>query len=221
MNAIALMMITFSLGHPGDHGYNPFCFVSHQIFYPQKRIYAVEEVPSEPRDETLLKSPLSFGGYGAFTIKFSWLNGDYALLLGGRGGLVINHSFIFGGGGYGLTNDILVDVMAPPSQLYMDFGYGGLYFEYVMASHKLLHMSGNVLIGGGSMVLSDEYNFPEYDDAFFVLEPGLDLELNFSPHFRVDFGGSYRYIAGGDLLGIASQDLSGPAINLTFKFGHF
>lgn len=221
MNTAALMMIAFGLFHPGNHVFDPFRFLMHQIFCPHKMIYAIEEIPSEPQDETLLKSPLSFGGYGAFTVKTSWLNKEYALLLGGKGGLVINHAFVFGGGGYGLTNDILVDVLLPPATMFMDFGYGGVYFEYIMASRKLMHISANVLVGAGGVVLSDEYYFPEYDDAFFVLEPGADLELNFSHHFRVDFGASYRYIAGANLLGITSQDLSGPAINLTFKFGHF
>ncbi len=222
MNAIALIMITTSMYHPNVHvHFNPFHFlICHAIFHHEKT-YAIEEIPAEPEDETLVKSPITFGGYGAFTIKSSWLNDDYALLMGGRGGLVINHAFVFGGGGYGLSNDILVDVPLGPSQRYMDFGYGGIYFEYILASRKLLHLSTNVLIGAGGVVLSDEYYYPEYDDAFFVLEPGADLELNFSQHFRMGLGGSYRYIAGAALFGIRSQDLSGPAINLTFKFGHF
>jgi hypothetical protein len=49
----------------------------------------------------------------------------------------------------------------------------------------------------------------------------VDLELNFSRHFRIGIGGSYRYVNGVNLFGLTDGDLSGPAAKVNFKFGHF
>jgi hypothetical protein len=103
----------------------------------------------------------------------------------------------------------------------MDFGYGGFFMEYILASRKIVHLSFNALIGGGGVQLRDAYDYWEFEDDFFVFEPGAELELNFSPNFRIGVGGSYRYVAGADLVGLDSRDLSGPSVNLNFKFGHY
>jgi hypothetical protein len=223
MNVLTLIMLTGHLWLPRAHvHFHPFHPLVPGIVVVENHPYAIEEVPREKDDEeTLLSSPITIGAYGAFTMKFDRLNGDFAYLLGGRGGLVFNRAFVIGGGGYGLTNDILVNVQLPSGQYHMDFGYGGFFMEYILASRKLAHLSFNALIGGGDIRLHDEFYYFEYEDDFFVFEPGAELELNFTPHFRIGAGGSYRYIAGADLAGINSHDLSGPSINLNFKFGHY
>ncbi len=182
---------------------------------------AIECVPKESDDETLLHSPLSIGLYGGPIVMFSKLNDDFACLVGGKGGLMFNHMFVIGGGGYGLVNEIDAPPVYPSPDLLLDFGYGGVFFEFVLGSHKIVHLSMNALIGGGGA----QYRTPYYDywddDAFFVFEPGADLELNVSHHFRIGLGGTYRLIQGIGLTGLSDQDLSGPSGVLTFKFGHF
>ena len=37
-------------------------------------------------------------------IRFTQIDGDFGVLVGGRGEWIINHRFVLGGGGYGLTN---------------------------------------------------------------------------------------------------------------------
>lgn len=222
MNAITLIMLAGHLWLPRIHVHHHSIFpLIPNIMVVEKDRCEIDEVPRDSDDEeTLLSNPITIGAYGAFTMKFDRLNDNFAYLLGGRGGLVFNRAFVIGGAGYGLTNDIRVDVPLPSGQYYMDFGYGGFFMEYILASRKMVHVSFNALIGGGGLQLHDEYYYYEYADDFFVFEPGAELELNFSPHFRVGVGGSYRYIAGADLFGISSRDLSGPAVNLNFKFGH-
>jgi len=223
MNVLTLIMLTGHLWLPRAHAhFHPFFPLIHKVVVVDDGRCAVEEVPREKDDEeTLLSNPITIGAYGAFTMKFDQVYDNFAYLLGGRGGLVFNRAFVIGGAGYGLTNDILVDVQLPSGQYYMDFGYGGFFMEYILASRKLAHLSINALIGGGNIQLHDEFDYFEYEDDFFVFEPGAELELNFSPHFRIGAGGSYRYIAGANLAGINSRDLSGPSINLNFKFGHY
>lgn len=187
--------------------------------------------------ETLFNNKYSFGGYGAPEIKFTTVNEKYGLMVGGHGGFILNHSLIFGGGGYGLTtnsrfNDDTLNIL---------MGYGGLRMEYVCCSHKLVHFSIPVLIGGGGAGVAKEtkdikveVNYSDDEDVidednwstiessgFFVVEPGLNLEFNIIKYFRITMGASYRYVAGTDLYYISDSDLSDVSFNLGFKFGVF
>jgi len=199
-------------------------FMVAQLFGPPKislLFNSIECVPRENEDETLINGKVDFGGYGAFMTTFTELNNDFAVLVGGRGGLIINHFFVFGGGGYGLTNEIQVHTNNPPRNLLLDFGYGGVYLEFVLQSRKLVHLSLNALIGAGGADYRTYYYDYLDDDAFFVAEPGAELELNITRHFRMAMGGSYRFVEGINMDGLADNVLSGPAGTLTFKFGEF
>ncbi len=179
---------------------------------------SVRVIPREQEDETLVSGKTVFGLYGGPVVKFTELNDDFAVLVGGHGGLIINRTFVIGGGGYGLANHI--DVITPEHHL-LDFGYGGIIFEYIISSRKLFHLSIHSLIGGGSLCYREYYYDPWYDDMFFVAEPGVDLMLNISRHFRMGLGGSYRFVYGVDLANLSDADISGPSASLTFKFGLF
>lgn len=182
---------------------------------------AIEVVPKEKEDETLISGKIALGYYGALIVKFTELNDQSAVLIGGRGGLIINHAFVIGGGGYGLVNDIDTRNFSSYERRFLDFGYGGLVLEYINRSHKLVHLSVHSLIGGGSLCYRDYLYYDWYDDVFFVAEPGIDLMLNVSKHFRIGLGGSYRFVSGIDMDGLNNADISGPSAALTFKFGRF
>ena len=180
--------------------------------------------PAFGRDETLISGPVDHGGFGGPSIKVADLNGKTAFLMGGYGGWFINHAFMIGGGGYGMVNDLKAPFEVDGKTLYYELGYGGLMFEYVSNSHKLFHFTVNTLIGAGGLSyraknadIFDQYT----DDAFFVLEPSFNLELNVTSNFRVGLGVSYRYIDGLQIDGITEEDLTGVSANLNFKFGAF
>jgi len=177
--------------------------------------------PKQREDETLLHGRTTIGVFGGPIVKFTEINDDFAVLVGGRGGLIINHAFSIGAGGYGLANDIMVDNIPPRQDYFLEFGYGGLVLEYILRPRKLLHLSVHTLIGGGSLCYRDDWYEPWDDDAFFVAEPGLDLMLNVTKCFRIGIGGSYRYVAGIGLDGLTNKDVSGATAGLTFKFGRF
>ena len=67
--------------------------------------------------------------------------------MGGRGGWIINHEFVVGGGGYGLSTDILVDGKK------LAMGYGGLELGYVFFSDSLVHFTIHSLFGFGGISL--------------------------------------------------------------------
>ncbi|MCX7995606.1 MAG: hypothetical protein N3A65_07555 [candidate division WOR-3 bacterium] len=182
----------------------------------------IETVPKEKQDEVLIKGPVDRGGFGGFVLKFTELNGEFAMLLGGRGGVTFNRTFGIGGGLYGMVNRMEVNTTYPIRHFNMDFVYGGIILELIFGSRKLIHLGTHTLIGGGSVQykrLPDTE--PWYDDYFFVLEPALELTLNVTKIFRVDAGCSYRCIYGTELSGISDRGLSGISSHITFKFGKF
>jgi len=186
------------------------------------------------QEKTLLgNDELSYGGFGGPVVKYVYVHGEPGVLIGGRGGWIINHSVVIGGGAYGLANDIKADV--PPFvdesgniyNTFINFGYGGLELEYIMQSDQLLHFSVSTLIGGGEV--GYRYKLPGADgdgwdsnkDAFFIFEPSLNTELNVVSFMRVGLGVSYRFISGVNLDDPQNKDLAGPSGILTFKFGNF
>uniref|UniRef100_A0A7V3RHA8 Outer membrane protein beta-barrel domain-containing protein n=1 Tax=candidate division WOR-3 bacterium TaxID=2052148 RepID=A0A7V3RHA8_UNCW3 len=183
---------------------------------------SIDIVPRPKEDEVLIKGPVDKGGFGGFVIKFTEINDEFGLLMGGRGGVTFNHIFGIGGGIYGLVNRMEVSTNYQIRNFNMDFAYGGLILEIVFRSRKLIHFGTHMLIGGGSVEYKlPPYEEPWYDDFFFVLEPSAELTLNMTKVFRMDLGGSYRYIYGSELDGISDQGLSGPCGYITFKFGKF
>lgn len=182
----------------------------------------VRTIPREKADETLITRKTRLGFFVAPVIKFTELNDDGVGFMGGHAGLIINRNFVIGIGGFGLMNDIEVDV---PRDRLLNFGYGGLLLGYINRSHKLVHLSVHSLIGGGGLCymtwFDDDWFDDSYEDAVFVLEPGLDLELNVTRHFRIGLGGSYRLVYGVDVADLSNYDISGPSASLTFTLGKF
>jgi hypothetical protein len=91
-----------------------------------------------------------------------------------------------------------------------------------------------VIIGAGGVSYFEDYEWeqdnpppPEYydtnidADAFFVLEPGLELELNITQIFRLAIGGSYRYTSNVSLIDHEADVLRGFNGYFTLKFGKF
>ena len=82
---------------------------------------------------------------------------------------------------------------------------------------------------GPGVEVSDEHFFPNATDrdysiersAFFVVEPGLELEVNVTRVLRMAIGGSYRMVRGRDLSTVSDNDLSNWAGNFSLRFGGF
>jgi hypothetical protein len=178
-------------------------------------------VPRERPVETLIHGRPVIGFFGGPVLKYSYLDQRFAFFVGGRGAISFYDIFAIGGGGYGLVNEIPVPYSQAPYEQYLSFGYGGLILEFLVASRKVVHLSMHTLIGAGSLYYHDYYWRSWGDDVFFVLEPGLDLELNVSRCFRIGMGGTYRFVSGVSVPEFTDQDMSGFSAALTFKFGRF
>jgi hypothetical protein len=180
--------------------------------------------PALSQEQTLIGGDFESGGFGGPVLKVTTVNGVGAVMVGGRGGWIINHSFVLGGGGYSLVTNVKAKLTDSAHQ-YIELGYGGLDLEYIASSDDLLHLSMGLLIGGGSAGYknenSDSFNQHHSMDSFFVLEPSVHANLNVTHYFRIAAGVSYRYITGLQSVVATNADLSGPSAVLTLKFGKF
>ena len=183
---------------------------------------------------TLFSRNRSNGGYGAFTIAYSNIGGYDAMVTGGRGAFIFDHVFAIGIGGYGFVNNLNTHYYHSENQntsLSLAGGYGGLLLEPIVAGKSPVHLSFPILIGGGGVSQVDLYNwdywgqpFPDYEysyDAYFVIEPGVELEFNLARFFRLAAAVSYRHTSEIQLHQVAPDALRGFNYGLTFKFGKF
>jgi len=185
------------------------------------------------QEETIIgENEITTGGYGAPVIKFTSINSQFGVLVGARGGWILDHSITLGVGGYGLVNNVEVNGNSDERSPLLNFGYGGIDLGYIMKWHKLLHASFNFLIGGGAVgermnfnVFGLNLNLPNLgmikNHNFFIAEPEADFELNIVKFCRIDIGASYRFISGAKQNGLSNTDLSGVSAIMTLKFGRF
>ncbi len=177
-------------------------------------------------EETLFRGEVAHGGFGGPMVTFSNIKSNLGVMVGGRGGWIINHMITIGGGGYGLVTNIpIIPSAAGDDSLSLGMGYGGFELGFILNSWKLTHLSFFLLIGAGGVSQvkwdADDFDMNNNGDAFFVLEPSLEAVLNVTDFFRISAGGSYRYISGVELEGITDTDLSGLTAKITLKFGEF
>ncbi|MBN2166449.1 MAG: hypothetical protein JW717_09255 [Marinilabiliaceae bacterium] len=188
----------------------------------------------------------TIGGYGALSTSYGAVNGLDAIFIGGRGAVILNHSLALGLGGKGFISETINDKLLEEDYEFTG-GYGGFYIEPIIGAKRPLHLSFPVLIGAGGVGYikhwgdedpdNDYDNYDEDSEAFFVLEPGIELELNLIKFMRIAIIGSYRYttninlnyttekiVEGREIKGgnIGSSDmLRGFNVGLIMKFGKF
>ncbi len=174
------------------------------------------------QQETLISDGIESGGFGGPVLKVTPIKGHTGVMLGGRGGWIINHTFILGGGFYGLVNKIDAATPGPGGEPYVNFGYGGVELEYIQEWDKLVHLSFGLLVGGGE-VGTQHMNGSNSGDmnSFFTMEPWVNGNLNLTSFMQVSLGVSYRWVSGAHSPAASDSELSGVAGMLTLRFGSF
>ena len=180
--------------------------------------------------KTLFGKRRSNGGYGAFWMGYSTIDNKHSLQFGGRGSWIIQHSFAIGFGGTGFINEYHYDIILD-KDVFLTGGYGGIYLEPILFPKEPVHLAFPVLFGAGGISFVSyndadwNANFVEDYEAFLIIEPGVEIELNLTRFMRVGFGTTYRYPTSfdvGQISGSAdTESLRGFTYNITFKFGSF
>lgn len=185
------------------------------VFFPSFFVFSQDGEYKTIFDRTDFK----ISGFGGPCMSFTSLDGEFAHMMGGGGGIMLG-DFFFGGYGMGMTNNVNINGND------LDFGHGGLWFGYSFLANKAIHPSIHVQTGWGSIEEDIPYTshvLDIIDDKVFVLVPTVEMEFNFTKFFRVSLGASYRTVYGSEEsnFGLKDSDLASPSAFLGFKFGWF
>jgi hypothetical protein len=154
-------------------------------------------------------------------VKINSIQGDIGTLVGFYGGALINRTFLIGiSGGVNLGHPRV------------NYGYFGGIMQYIFKPANVLHCSGQMLLAYGT---TKDYEDPKEGlldnfwnisgGPFFIMEPGLNFEVNLSRRVTLVAGISYRYVTGLDennenvmVTRVTNDDLSGLNFNIGLKF---
>ncbi|MDX2301202.1 MAG: hypothetical protein NW226_00325 [Microscillaceae bacterium] len=171
------------------------------------------------------------GFYGAPVIKMTSINDEFAFMPGIKGGWIINRAVALGFEGYGLAPSIRQENIVSGTKVRPLMGYGGFFIEPIIQSNKLIHITTPVLFGGGWVGYVEDWergNDFDWDEGdliddqlIWVIEPGVNAELNVANFFRLGAGLSYRFTEDVELINTKASGFRGMNYNITLKFGRF
>jgi hypothetical protein len=178
--------------------------------------------------QTLFTKDIRHGGYGAPIFGYTSVNGQPSYLRGLRGAWVINlsdeHAVNIGLGSYRTRTDFDPARWTNPdvNEPGMRTNYGGFELEYVNRSHRLFHYSVQTLVGSGTVRYTNRpAELNKTSDSYFVLQPGVNVNVNVTRWFKLSGGLFYRYAGGVNLEGTGDSDLSGVVSFVGLRFGKF
>jgi hypothetical protein len=180
--------------------------------------------------QTLLGHNQPGGAYGGFSMGYSSIDDKQAILFGGKFIWIASHSLGFGFGGTGFINEFHYEPLLN-KQVAIAGGYGGLIIEPIVMPRYPVHLAFPVLLGAGGVSYvtkngSHNDNIVEDSQAFLLAEPGVEIELNLTRHFRFAIGTTYRFTTPFDvgttgITPVSAKSIEGWTYNVTFKFGRF
>jgi hypothetical protein len=174
------------------------------------------------RAETLLGGEVSHGAFGAVSLRAGEVKNERSVFMGGEAAWVPNQRLILGAGVWALVSEnARIDASSEGAEesAPLRMGYGGVLVGYRIAPAAMVHPTASMLIGAGG--ISAAHAADDNDDAFFVAEPALGVELNAASFLRLGVGASYRWVAGVELDGLRDEDLSGLTGELSVRLGRF
>jgi hypothetical protein len=212
-------------GHKENHAPKPVPDTLH------KQTYAPVKVTHSDDIQTLTGPEHHLGFYFGFHPEYSQVAGNDAFGCGGTFALVVNHGLAIGFSGKGFFSEPYNN--APGSDLSYNYsgGYGGFFIEPILFPKYPVHLSFPVILGAGGIAkgVLTNYNYPydhtdmyvENAEAFFIVEPGAEIELNVARWLRLGFGASYRFCTTFDPSSFDSNPLNGFTAGFSLKFGKF
>ena len=168
------------------------------------------------------------GAFGAPVIKYTRLANQPALMVGGKGGWIINKRFVLGAGVYALTSDVKTPYINEQNNqsVMFNFNYGGLEFEFLLLPQNKFNVTFDMLLAGGGLEFyaqNKNNNSTSYGSVdLLVWEPELNFEAEIYNWLHADAGISYRIISSyKEAYSVTKNDIQGLSFLLTFKFGAY
>lgn len=146
-------------------------------------------------------TPLTFSQHGAYiapVMKITSLNGQSAIIMGGKAGWVINNQFVIGGAFYGVSTDVSQSWVDPLTGTapYVKFNCGGLNLEYIFFRSDLFSASVGFFMGGAGLEFVPQNDEPVYTKMyggdFLIWEPQINANVNITEWFHLSLGVNYR-----------------------------
>lgn len=177
---------------------------------------------------TVFKREKRDGFYGSFATGYSPIDNKNGIVFSSRGGWIMDHWFAFGLAGTGFVNNIdnleSYYYNASSSDEYsLAGGYGGIFAEPMLFPLKPVHLSFPVIFGVGGASRFNSFYYSDYSDLdyFYVVEPGVELEFNFTRWMRIAFYGTYRYTSDIKIESISTGALRNYTAGVNVKIGLF
>lgn len=156
-------------------------------------------------------------GFGGPTVSYTSINGEFAVMSGGGGGVIINNLFI-GGYGEGVSN--YINSNAENSIRDIGFGHGGFWVGYEIAPEKMIHPVISSRFGWGGISGTNSENRHLRDNVYVVV-PTISAEINLTRFFKVNIGAEYRQTFNVNMEDLTSKDFSNAGVYMSFIFGWF
>lgn len=209
------------------------CFATLTIFAQEKTTINSNEIRTLAGNNNI-----SNGFYAGLTFGYSQIDQKDAFLSGVRLAWIINHSFAIGIAGSGFVSDLDQYYDVPDDKFALSGGHAGLYLEPIFFGKSPIHVSMPIIIGmGGIYGWNDNYNnshqwenysydYHEDWDTYFVIEPGLELDINVVRFMRLSLGATYRLtddiqMNHDDNIALNKDALRNLSGYFTLKFGKF
>lgn len=157
-------------------------------------------------------------GFGGPTMSFTSINGEFAHMMGGGGGIILNNLFL-GGYGEGVTNTL--NVGGSSSLTEFDFGHGGFWVGCEIARKKIVHPVISTRLGWGGISGYNENTRKNIDDNVFVVIPSISAEINLTRFFKVNIGAEYRRTFNVNITDMNDNNFSSAGVYMNFLFGWF
>ena len=174
-------------------------------------------------NQTIFGNEVRFGGFGGPAFSFTTIDGQFAVLSGGRGGGSVNftsgQAVHFGGGGFGIL--VPVKSTSNGTETELSLSYGAFEFEYIHNRRRAIHMSWALALGSGSASEATELGTGSLtnESGFFLIEPGIALNVNLAPYAKARAAVGYRLVSGTSLPNYSDQTFSGPSLMISLLFG--
>ena len=211
--------------------------LSLAIIISSVSLYAQED--NEPRYIFGGDGNISVTGFGGPFVGFNGIADKFAVFAGGGGAALFNQQFFFGGYGMGLSTKHYREDLSNITHIEnpkIKFGHGGFWLGYIHQYYNAVHFGVSTKLGWGKIFIIDEYYYKEASqikgaDFVFVVNPQLDMELNFTKWLKMNIGLGYQITSGIDKTYIDADgnsfeyydkaDFNHPMGTVTFLFGGF
>ena len=190
--------------------------------------------PAPPKHDEYTGPPLllaprgkkpTLGGYGGLTVAYSHMLHRDGVLVGGEGGVLIEHRLTLGGAGYGFSRTPGGPPALDGTPREYFAGYGGFLIRYAVYSTIPLYASFGVLIGGGALTLApqhhDNADTHQYAESrgYFVLQPDVSVHVNMTRWLRLSLLAGYRLATSVEAFHYRADDIGGAILGGNIEAG--